>query len=173
MSAGQGHATQDVADGIHVVQSLPAYLNEAARVAATTNAQGAALSSTDIGRVALQTDTGALWCLTSIGPNRWYQIAGPVPVRPQAGAGTYNCTVNDLGALVPMTGASANAPTIGAGLGTVGDVIAFEQQGAGLMTITASGVTFEGSSFVSAGQGSMMFAFQRAVNIWAISGKTT
>ncbi len=155
---------------IHPLPGLGPYANEAARI-------GATVASTDVGKSAFQTDTGAMWVLTNNSPMRWDQMSGPMPVRPQSGAGTYTCTINDKGAIVPMTSGSANAPTIPPNSSVpfaIGDTILFEQQGAGLMTITAgAGVTFEGTSFVSSGQGSVLCATQRVANTWVIYGKTT
>lgn len=177
MTTTEAHSAFTVADGNHILQSLGPYADEPTRLAATLNAQGAAFSSVDLGRVVQQTDTGALWALTGVSPIRWDQVAGPIPVRPQPGAGTYTCVLADHGALVPMTSGSANAPTIPPNSSVafaIGDSIMFEQQGAGLMTVTAgAGVTFEGTSAVSAGQGSVIVATKRLINTWVIYGKTT
>ena len=177
------HSVQGVADGNHVIQSLGPYANEAARLAATANAQGTTFSSVDLGRVALQTDTFAAWMLVGLSPTRWKRVAGEAPIRPQSGAGAYTCTLDDAGALVAMTSASANAPTIPPNSSVayaLGDEIMFEQVGAGLMTVTAgAGVTFEGnytgspSSAVSNGQGAVLCAKQRILNTWCIFGRTT
>jgi hypothetical protein len=178
-------STWNVADGLPALPSLGPYANEAARLAATQNAQAVNFSSADLGRVVQQTDTGAYWIIESVtaGVPRWRLFSGPIPIRPQAGAGAYLATINDIGALVPMTSASANAPTIqqnSAVPASIGDSIMFEQQGAGLLTLTpGSGVTFEGNytgtpaAAVSAGVGSVIVATQRALNVWVIYGKTT
>lgn len=170
-------STWTVADGLAVIQSLGDYLDEPTRLAITVNAQSIALSSVDLGRACRQQDTGAFWVLTQISPIRFDLLAGPIPVRPQAGAGTYTAVLADHGALVPMTSGSATAPTIPPNSSVafqIGDSIMFQQQGAGLMTLTAgAGVTFEGTSFVSSGVGSVLVATKRLVNTWVIYGKTT
>jgi hypothetical protein len=155
---------------IHPLPGLGPYADEAARLAASVGAA-------DVDKAAVQTDTGARWILSNNSPMRWDRYSGPMPVRPQSGAGTYTCTMNDKDALVPMTSASATAPTIPPNSSVpfkIGDTILFQQQGAGLMTITpGAGVTFEGTSFVSSGVGSVLCATQRIANTWVIYGKTT
>jgi len=155
---------------IHPICGLGPYADETARLAASVGAA-------DVDKVAVQTDTGARWLLSSYSPMRWDQISGPRPIRPQSGSGAYTCTINDKDAMVVMTSGSANAPTIPPNSSVpfaIGDTILFQQQGAGLMTITAgAGVTFEGSSFVSSGVGSVLCATKRLTNTWVIYGKTT
>lgn len=156
---------------IHAVTGLGPYADEAARLAATPG-------SGDVGKVARQTDTGALWELQSHSPLRWQRISGPMPIRTQAGAGAYSCVAADIDACVRMTSGSANAPTIANGLGKVGDSILFRQAGAGLMSVTAgASVTFNPASpAVSAGANSTICLTKvttGATDIWDVSGKTT
>ena len=62
------HSEQTVALGIHVVQSL-SYANAAARVAAT------GFVASDVGRVAVDLDTGLLFALRDHDPIQWSALA--------------------------------------------------------------------------------------------------
>jgi hypothetical protein len=164
------HGAQQTADGIHGTLALGPYANEAARV-------GASLAGTDVGKDALQSDTGAVWKLIAASPMRWQRTAGPMPVRDAAGT-TYTTTINDADAIVRTTNASAVAvtiPPVSSVPYAVGDTIMFYQSGAGTLTLApGAGVTLRrrGGSLVSNGQYSVLTASYLGSDTWAVTGDT-
>lgn len=162
------HSVQQPTDGIHVIHAFTA-ASQAARNALT-------VASTDIGRVCLQTDTGAFWALQNNSPMRWQKLGGGPQINTQAGT-TYTTTIDDADGMVRCTSASAVSVTIPPNSSApylLSDTILFEQQGAGLLTLVAgAGVTLEGSSLVSFGTKSILCATQTVLNTWVVYGKTT
>lgn len=171
------HSAQAVADGIHVIQSMGPYANEAARLAATTNAQGAAFSSADLGRCAQQTDTGAFWMLEGASPTRWRLHCGPVPIHTQSGT-SYTLAISDADAKIVLTNASAIALTIPTNASVpfkAGDSVRIKQGGAGAITVAgAGGVTVHASgTLITGGQYSELVLECEATDVWAVFGKST
>lgn len=157
------------ANQVHPLPGLGPYANEATRLAATP-AVG------DVGKAAIQTDTGALWELASSSPIRWQRIAGPTPIRDKGGT-AFTFTIDDVDALSRTTNGSAVSGTIPPNSSVpcvAGDTLLVFQKGAGLFSFVAgAGVTLRGTSLVSAGQYSTLFATCLGSDEWVVGGKTT
>jgi hypothetical protein len=164
----QVHSQQTIADGLHIIQSLGPYTNEAGRIAG-----GAAAASTDIGRVAQQTDTGAFWILVAIG--LWAQIGGGVPVKTIAGT-AYTFALADADCYQRTTNAAAVALTVPPNSTVpfpIGTTIPVRQSGAGQVTLTpGAGVTLLSSTTLLTKQQHATVSLTKvATDTWDVTGE--
>jgi hypothetical protein len=155
---------------IHALPGLGPYSNLAARLAAT-------VASTDIGKSAIETDTGAQWVLRNNSPLRWDKLCGPTPINPQTGT-SYTLVLSDADSKVILTNAAAIALTIPLNASvnfTPGDSIRIKQGGAGAVTVAgASGVTVHpAGTLVTGGLYSELVLECEAADVWAVFGKST
>lgn len=155
---------------IHPLPGLGPYANLAARLAATP-------VLADIGKSAIQTDTGAQWVLRNNSPLRWDKLCGPTPLNAQSGT-TYTLVISDADAKVILTNASAIALTIPLNSSvpfTPGDSVRIKQGGAGAVTVAgAGGVTVHASgTLITGGQYSELVLECEATDVWAVFGKST
>ena len=155
---------------IHPLPGLGPYANQSTRLAATP-------VLADIGKAAIQTDTGAMWVLRNNSPLRWDKLSGPTPINSQSGT-TYTLVLSDADSKVILTNASAIALTIPANSSvnfTPGDSIRIKQGGAGAVTVAgAGGVTVHASgTLITGGQYSELYLECEATDVWAVFGKST
>lgn len=177
-------STWTIADGLPIITSLGPYTNEANRLAATQNAQAVNFSAVDVGRIAQQSDTGAMWVIESVtsGVPRWRLLAGPAPISAQSGT-SYTLVTADMDHKIILTNGSAIALTIplsGSGFPIkAGDSVRIKQGGAGAVTVAgASGVTPHASgTLVTGGQYSELVLECEFANgiadVWAVFGRST
>lgn len=166
MSTSQNHKDQDVADGVHIVHAF-SYASAALRLAAV-------LLATDVGKCALQTDTGTLWVLTAA-PGTWEQIAGPMPVIVDATTAR-TLSLTDMGCLIRYTSAAAVTVTVPPNSGVpipVGKACLHYQEGAGKVTLAGAGppTLRSTSTLATAAQYALISSTQVAADVWVIGGE--
>jgi hypothetical protein len=162
------HGSQQLADGLHGILALGPYANEAARIGAS------GLASTQIGQVALQTDTGAGWLLTNNSPVVWAHVFGPPPIHTEPTT-SRTVSLTDGGAYIRCTNASATSITIPLNATVafaVGTVILVGQQGSGQVTLVGvGGVTLNTrSSLLTKAIHSILAVQYVGADIWDVSG---
>jgi hypothetical protein len=175
------HSSLAAAEG-HVVHAW-SVANSAARLALTVTAA-------DVGKLALQTDTGRLWCLTDESPVTWtsdYDALLTLLTAAQRGwSGNRTFTASDS-AVLADAGRKLYSNVAGAHTFTfplnatvafgANDIITVIQQGAGAFTMTpvSGAVTLippTGKTFVSKGVGAIVQATPRpgSLDVWNVYG---
>lgn len=99
-----------------------------------------------------------------------------ITINAQTGT-TYTTVLSDDGKLVTLSNAAAIALTIPTNASVaypVGTTIAFQQIGAGLVTMSGGGVTFNNrNGLVSGGQNAVWSITKTATDTWAVAGDLT
>lgn len=103
-------------------------------------------------------------------------VANNVAINAQTGT-TYTTVLTDANKLVTLSNGSAIALTIPTNASvaySVGTTIAFQQIGAGLVTMSGAGVTFQHrNGLVSGGQYAVWSITKTATDTWAVAGDLT
>lgn len=164
------HGSQQNVDGIHGIVGLGPYANEAARLAAS-------VQSTDIHKVAFQTDTNGWWVLLSNSPIAWRKIAGPTPMQTESTTAR-TLALTDAGKYVRCTNGSATTVTVPPNASVAfnaGDTIIVMQAGAGQVTLSpGAGVTLNHrSSLTTKGQFSPLSLIYVGGDVWDVAGDET
>lgn len=162
----QVHSQQATTDGIHIVHAF-VYTNEASRLAST-------LASTDVGRVALQSDTNSAWILVQ-NPSTWKQLVGEPIVRTD-GTTARTFALTDAGCVVRFTNAAsiaANVPLNASVPFPIGSAILIDQSGAGQVTLAgAGGVTLNSTGTLKTkAQHAQISLMKVGTDEWNVSGE--
>ena len=102
----------------------------------------------------------------------WQRLSRSFGIRPVQ-ADNYVATLDDADQLIPFNPAAAKNFTIPENVFEVGTRLFIEQMAAGQISFVAGGATVlnsRGAAFKTAGQWAVAQAYQRALNVWTITG---
>jgi hypothetical protein len=152
---------------IHVAHNFT-YADAAAR-------EGATLASTDVGRIAKQTDNESYWVLADETGPIWVRISFGHTINAQTGT-TYTVLATDRGKLVTHTNAGAIAVTLpqASSTGFGADWFCWVQnRGAGAVTITPTTSTIDGAATLVLNQNEGALIVSDGTNYFTMRGKAT
>ena len=138
-----------------------------------TAREAASLASTDVGKIAKQTDTGAYYVLVHQTGPIWVRLSVGAVVNAQTGT-SYTILAKDRGKLVTHTNAAAIAVTLPQAntTGFGADWFYYTQnRGAGAVTITPTTSTIDGAATLVLNQNEGVLIMSDGTNYFTVRGK--